>query len=116
MNNASAHQVFSKDRALHYYKWGNNCEAWSFVDTNQLSVKLENMPTGAEEELHYHREAQQFFQIIKGAAVFEVDDVITIVREGEGIHIQAGQKHRVTNKEEETLEFLVCSQPSTKSD
>ncbi|MEJ7681232.1 MAG: cupin domain-containing protein [Segetibacter sp.] len=77
---------------LKQYKWGNNCEAWNFVDNKDLSIKLESMPRGTEEVLHYHKLSQQFFYITKGKAVFEVDEVILIVHEGEGMHIEAGQK------------------------
>ena len=109
--------VVSTSRPLGYYKWGSNCEAWSFVENNVLSVKLERMPAGTEEVLHYHNLSQQFFYILKGRAVFEVDGVILIVHEGESLHIEAGRRHRIMNKEEEqTLEFLVCSQPSTTND
>ncbi len=75
------------------------------------------MPPGTEEVLHYHKLSQQFFYITKGKAFFEVDEVILIVHEGEGMHIEAGQKHRIMNKEEgRTLEFLVCSQPFAQND
>lgn len=74
------------------------------------------MPAGSEEVLHYHKVAQQFFYITKGKAVFEIDDVILIVHEGEGLLIEAGCKHRVMNKEEIILEFIVYSQPSAQED
>ena len=108
--------VVSKFHPLQQYKWGNNCEAWNFVDNTDISIKLESMPAGAEEVLHYHKQAQQFFYIVEGKAVFEVDDVILIVHQNEGLHVKAGQKHRIMNKEEKTLEFLVYSQPSTQDD
>lgn len=109
--------VVSTSRPLEYYKWGSNCEAWHFVDNKDLSVKFEKMPAGTEEVLHYHNHSQQFFYILKGRAVFEVDEVILIVHEGEGLHMEAGRQHRIMNKEEEqTLEFLICSQPSTTND
>lgn len=108
--------VVSRYYPLKQYKWGNNCEAWNFVDHKDLSVKLESMPPGTEEVLHYHKLSQQFFYITKGKAVFEADEVILIVYEGEGIHIEAGCKHRIMNKEEVTLEFIVCSRPSAHND
>ena len=113
----SAPSVVSRFLPLQQYIWGNNCKAWNFVDNKGLSIKCEEMPPKTEEVLHYHNYSQQFFYILKGKAVFEVDDVILIVHEGEGISIEPKQKHRIMNKEEEkTLEFLICSQPSTQSD
>lgn len=108
--------VVSAFRPLSHYEWGNNCEAWNLLDNKELSVKLEKMPGGTEEVLHFHNQSQQFFYILKGKAVFEVDEAILIVHEGEGLHIEAGRKHRIMNKDEDVLEFLVCSQPSTQFD
>jgi len=109
--------VVSASRPLNYYQWGSNCEAWSFVNNKELDVKLEKMPPATEEVLHYHNTSQQFFYLFHGRAVFEIDDVILLLRAGQGIHIEAGRRHRIMNKEEETvLQFLVCSQPSTEGD
>lgn len=109
--------VVSKFLPLQQYTWGNNCKAWNLADNKDLSVKLENMPPATEEALHYHNLSQQFFYILKGKAVFEVDDIILIVHEGEGLTIEPKQKHRIMNKgEEKILEFIVCSQPSAQND
>lgn len=116
MGNTIPPLVVSVSRPLDHYKWGNNCEAWKLVDDKGLSVKLEKMPPAAEEILHYHSLSQQFFYILRGRAVFEIDEVILIVHEGEGVSIDAGRRHRIMNKEDVMLEFLVCSQPSTEGD
>jgi mannose-6-phosphate isomerase-like protein (cupin superfamily) len=109
--------VVSIFHPLQYYKWGKDCEAWSFVDFKDLSVKFERMPAGTDEVLHYHNRSQQFFYILKGRGIFEVDEVILIMHEGEGLHIEPGRQHKIMNKEEDqTLEFLVCSQPSITDD
>lgn len=112
----SVPSVVSKFLTLQQF-WGNNCKAWNFVDNKDLSIKYEEMLPLTEEVLHYHNHSQQFFYILKGKAVFEVDDVILIVHEGEGIRIEPKQQHRIMNKDEEkSLEFMVCSQPSTQND
>ncbi|HSU51642.1 MAG TPA: cupin domain-containing protein [Segetibacter sp.] len=117
MENPIPPLVVSVSRPLDYYKWGNQCEAWKLADNKDLSIKLEKMPPGTEEVLHYHNFSQQFFYVLKGRAVFEIDGVILIVHEKEGLHIEAGRRHRIMNKEEDTaLEFLVCSQPSVGAD
>lgn len=116
MNTKNTPSVVSILHPLSQYKWGKNCEAWNFVDNDKLSVKLEKMDAGTEELLHYHHQSQQFFYILKGRAVFEIDEVILIVHEGEGVLIEEGSRHRIMNKEEQALEFLVCSQPSTRND
>lgn len=108
--------VVSQFHPLLQYNWGKDCKAWNLVDNKDLSIKLENMPAGTEEVLHYHKASQQFFYITKGKAVIEIDGVILIVHEGEGLLIEAGRKHRIMNKEEFNLEFIICSQPSAQND
>jgi len=106
----------NKHNALHHYKWGDNCDSWVFVDTNELSVKLELMPTQTAESLHYHKKSQQFFFILKGITTFEVDGEIFSVKENEGFHIPAGKKHRIINNSDSDIEFILSSQPSTNND
>lgn len=106
----------SKERSLKHYQWGNACEGWNLVDQSSLSVKQERMPAGTAEALHYHKHAQQFFFMLKGAATFEIENETIIIQEHEGIHIQAGQKHRIINHTETDIAFLLSSQPSTQND
>jgi mannose-6-phosphate isomerase-like protein (cupin superfamily) len=87
--------VTSKSHPLHHNQWGAGCSAWTLMNTEGLSIKQETMPARTEEHLHYHQKAQQFFYILKGEAVFEVDEVIIIVHKEEGIHIEAGRHHRI---------------------
>ena len=47
--------------ASEHYNWGNKCDAWKLLTTDQLSVIEERMPAGTEEMLHLHQKAQQFF-------------------------------------------------------
>jgi len=108
--------IASKDRPLKYYQWGNHCEGWNLVDESDFSVKLESMPPGTEETLHYHQQAQQFFFILKGSAFFEIDGKLTGLNEGQGMHIRPKIKHRIINRSDEELQFILCSQPSTQKD
>lgn len=101
---------------LMHYQWGNGCDGWNFVSEQTLSVKQEKMPAGTSEALHYHRLAQQFFFIIKGEALFEIDGHQVVVKEQEGIHIKPGQQHRIINQSGSSIEFILSSQPSTEGD
>lgn len=101
---------------IDHKQWGNGCHAYTLLNTEELSIKQEAMPAGTEEQLHYHQKAQQFFYILKGTAVFEVNEVIIMLHEQESIHIAAGKHHKIMNKHSIDLEFLVCSQPSTEND
>ena len=109
-------KAVSKYQPLRHYQWGDNCDGWNLVDEDHLSVKQELMPGGTKEIKHYHRAAQQFFYILKGKATFEIEDSVIEINGGEGLHIEAGKKHRIINEGKEDLEFILCSQPSTTND
>jgi mannose-6-phosphate isomerase-like protein (cupin superfamily) len=109
-------KAVSKYQPLKHYKWGSDFDGWNLVDGDALSVKQELMPAETKEVKHYHQTAQQFFYILKGKATFEIEDSIIEINEGEGLHVEAGKKHRILNASREDLEFILCSQPSTKND
>jgi mannose-6-phosphate isomerase-like protein (cupin superfamily) len=109
-------QKVSNYEPLSHYVWGGNCESWILVDSKSLSVKQELMPPQTGEVLHCHEKAQQFFFILKGIAIFEVEEQGFTLRAGQGLHIEAGKKHRIMNNTGEDLEFLLISQPSTSND
>lgn len=98
------------------YKWGNNCESWVLSDSPGLSVKQEKMPAGTREQLHYHEQATQFFFVLKGIALFYVEEEKIILKEQEGLTIEKGARHLVVNESNEPIEFLVISQPDTTND
>lgn len=108
--------VVSKHRPLLHYQWGADCDGWNLVDEKTLSIKQERMPVGASEARHYHQTAQQFFYILKGTALFEIDETFSNVHAGEGIYIKPGARHRIANNGDEDLEFILCSQPTTVGD
>lgn len=109
-------KAVSKYHPLQHYQWGNNCDGWNLVDEATLSIKQELMPAGTAEAKHFHQKAQQFFFILKGSAFFETADASVTINAGEGLRLPAGVWHRIINKTSEDLEFLLCSQPSTKDD
>ena len=109
-------KVMSKENCLEHYQWGDRCEAWNFVDDPEWTVKLETMPVGSSESKHAHRKARQFFFIIKGIAIFEIEAEIITVHAGQGIHIHSNQRHKIANGGQSELEFLLTSQPSTVHD
>lgn len=109
-------QAVNKNISLNHYKWGEDCDGWVLVETEGLSVKQEKMPAGTTEQLHYHKKSQQFFFILLGTATIEIEGEYIKVGEQEGIHIEAGRKHRIMNQTESDLEFVLSSQPTTAND
>ena len=108
--------VVSIHNSLTHYQWGNNCDGWNFVDEDSLSVKLERMPPNTSEQRHFHRHSQQFFYILKGEAVFEIQQDRISVKSEQGIRIAAVKEHRIINENDADLEFILTSQPSTVKD
>ncbi|HLY70880.1 MAG TPA: cupin domain-containing protein [Puia sp.] len=109
-------KAISKYNSLRHYQWGKNCDGWNFVDENSLSVKLEKMPPKTAEQKHYHQHSQQFFYVLTGEAVFEIQRERVVVKAEQGIHIAAGKEHRIINESNEDVEFILTSQPSTSGD
>jgi mannose-6-phosphate isomerase-like protein (cupin superfamily) len=107
--------IKNKENTKHYF-WGNNCESWILMDSENLSIKSEKMPANTCEKMHFHKNSQQFFYILKGKATFFIDEVQFEVGAQNGISIEPLQKHFIENNSSEILEFLVISNPSTNND
>lgn len=107
--------IRSKENSEHYY-WGQQCSGWHLVKSEQLSVIEELMPPNTSEKKHFHEHSQQFFRILKGVATFMLEHETVQVPAGQGIHIPPKTKHQIRNDQEENLEFIVISQPTTRGD
>ncbi len=105
----------SKATAEHY-TWGNSCDGWHLVKNSELSVIQERMPAGTAEARHFHRRAQQFFYILAGEAVMEVDGRSVVLAAGEALWIPAGTPHQMKNESCSDLHFLLISQPPSHGD
>ena len=81
-----------------------------------MSIIEESMPPNTSEVKHYHNKAQQFFYILKGNAVFELDNTTLHIGEREGIYIGRQVIHQIRNEGSTDLEFLVISEPTSKGD
>jgi mannose-6-phosphate isomerase-like protein (cupin superfamily) len=107
--------VVSRENAEHY-RWGVDCDAWHLVRDKNLAVIEEFMPPGAAEVRHHHEHAQQFFYILTGEVLMEIEGETTLVQAGTGIRIMPGIKHQVRNPSSEAVRFLVISQPPSRGD
>jgi mannose-6-phosphate isomerase-like protein (cupin superfamily) len=107
--------ITSKQNSEHYI-WGKNCDSWILLDSENLSIKQETIPPNSKEQLHFHKNAQQFFFILKGEATIILDGKVFEVAENSGFHIAPNKNHLVENKSDIDLEFLVISNPSTNND
>lgn len=92
------------------------CDGWHLVKDAALSVIEERMPPGSSEVPHSHRFAQQFFFILSGSLVMQVEAEEIQLRAGEGLRVPRGVPHRISNRSEEEARFLVISQPPSHGD
>jgi len=99
-----------------HYRWGDNCDAWYLVNDEQLSVIEELMPPGAAEIRHLHQKAQQFFYLLTGEVLMEVEGETTLLSAGSGIRVLAGQRHHIRNPSSGPVRFLVISHPRSHGD
>jgi len=105
----------SLDTAEHY-TWGGHCDGWHLVNRPHLSVIRERMPPGSAEVRHRHHQARQFFFVLSGVAVLEVDGSEYKLMAGEGLEVAPGVAHQMCNRSHEAVEFLVVSQPHSHGD
>ena len=102
----------NKDISDHY-TWGQNCDGWHLLKSQNMSIIQERMPPGTQEALHFHSKARQFFFVLSGAASFEADGEIMELNAQEGLHVKPKQKHKIASNGTEDLVFLVVSQPES---
>ncbi|HLZ42750.1 MAG TPA: cupin domain-containing protein [Candidatus Sulfotelmatobacter sp.] len=112
---SAAPVAISRDNAEHY-RWGVDCDGWYLVRDKSLSVIEEFMPPGAAEVRHYHEHAQQFFYILNGEVLMEVNGEKILLPAGTGIRILPGTHHQVRNPSSDAVRFLVISQPTSRGD
>ena len=99
-----------------HYTWGAACDGWHLVRDTSLSVILERLPPGASEMRHRHARARQFFYVLRGALLIEIEGDAHTLRAGDGIDIAPTLAHQVTCVGPEDAEFLVVSQPPSHGD
>jgi mannose-6-phosphate isomerase-like protein (cupin superfamily) len=112
---SGAHGPVSRENAEHY-RWGIDCDAWYLVNDEQLSVIEEFMPPGAAEIRHHHSKAQQFFYIVSGEVLMEVEGETVLLGAGSGIRVLPGKKHQIRNPSSVPVRFLVISHPRSHGD
>jgi mannose-6-phosphate isomerase-like protein (cupin superfamily) len=98
------------------YRWGDCCDGWYLVKNDRINVIQERMPPGSSETRHLHHRAQQFFFVLAGEAVLEVDGRELTLHEREGALVPAGTAHRMQNRSKRDLEIVVTSEPPSHGD
>jgi mannose-6-phosphate isomerase-like protein (cupin superfamily) len=107
-------------KTAEHYTWGGpqatDCDGWHLVKTPDHSIIEERMPPGTREQRHLHRHARQFFHVLDGELVLEVESEEFILSVGEGLEIAPGKVHQAINRSVTAVRFLVTSQPPSHGD
>lgn len=107
--------AISKATAEHYV-WGANCDGWHLVKQTGVSVIHERMPPGTSEVRHYHQKAWQFFFVLSGTAIFELNGEQHTLAAMQGIEVAPEAPHQMLNRSDGPVEFLVISLPPSHGD
>jgi quercetin dioxygenase-like cupin family protein len=107
--------VTSTANAEHYV-WGQSCDGWHLLASDDLSVIEERMPPGAFEQRHRHARARQFFYVLEGEAALELEGIVHHLHRGEGLHVAPGSAHQMRNESGAEVRFMVVSSPKSHGD
>lgn len=99
-----------------HYRWGEACDGWHLLAGDDLSVIEERMPPGTVEQRHRHSRARQFFYVLEGEAMLELEGSWHRLRRGEGLHVPPGAAHQMRNASAADVRFLVISAPKSHGD
>ncbi|MFI4940150.1 MAG: cupin domain-containing protein [Burkholderiales bacterium] len=108
-------QAIDRSSAEHY-TWGDVCDGWHLVKNAEMSVIAERVPPGAKETRHFHSTARQFFFILSGVAIIEINGQRVALSPGQGIEVAPGTPHQFINESSDDVHFLVVSHPGTRGD
>lgn len=76
------------------------------------SLAEASLQPGGKTERHYHRDCEEFYYLLEGVGLMEIDGVTRKVGPGDAILIPPGARHTIENlSETEALCFLCCCAP-----
>jgi len=87
--------IYTEDRP-----WG---KFEKFHENQECTVKLIYVNSNSRLSLQYHKHRREFWKIIKGKAIVEIDGKELLVKENENVNIPLGSKHRIKALEEDCI-------------
>jgi mannose-6-phosphate isomerase-like protein (cupin superfamily) len=81
-----------------------------------LSVIEECVPPGQSEKRHFHEASRQFFYILQGEAVLEIERSEFMLKTQQGIDVPPRAVHQFRNVFDSDVKFLVISMPKAHGD
>lgn len=88
----------------------------SILDRTNAPVELQSLaeatlPPGCATQRHYHKVSEEFYFILEGVGLMELDGETRAVTSGDAILIPRSAWHQITNQGDQTLRFLCCCAP-----
>jgi mannose-6-phosphate isomerase-like protein (cupin superfamily) len=104
-----------------HYTWASAtseklCDGWHLHRSEPLSVIEERMSPDTAEQRHLHQRTTQFFYVLAGELIIELDGQAHHLTPNIGLTIPAQSPHQVFNRGAEDARFLVISQPPSHGD
>ena len=86
----------------------------SLLDLSNAPVEKQSLaeavvPAGGATDRHYHKLSEEFYFVLNGKAMMEIEGVTQEIGEGGAVLIPAGAWHQITGIEE--TRFLCCCAP-----
>ncbi|HRJ71412.1 MAG TPA: cupin domain-containing protein [Terrimicrobiaceae bacterium] len=73
------------------------------------SLAEATVPAGGSTDRHYHKRSEEFYFLLEGEGIMEIDGETRDVVPGDAVLIPAGAWHQITASS--TLRFLCCCAP-----
>ena len=99
-----------------HYTWGDGCDGWHLVRTDEFSVIQERMPPKTSEAAHFHARSRQFFYVISGKLSILLDGKLFEITAEQGLEVASKVAHRVFNDTDADVRFIVTSTPPSHGD
>jgi mannose-6-phosphate isomerase-like protein (cupin superfamily) len=77
----------------------------------QQSLAEATVPAGTGTQRHFHRRSEEFYYILEGTGIMEVDGAERPVGPGDAILIPPGAWHHIRSDDRGRLRFLCCCAP-----
>ena len=81
------------------------------LGSRNLTVTWVEVPPGAEQRPHSHRDSEQVYVIVRGRGRMEVAGDVEEVSEGDLVFIPPAAEHGITNDGSETLTYVSAASP-----
>ena len=98
------------------FTWGEACDGWKLLEAADLHVVQERMPPATSELPHTHARVRQVYFVLEGEATVDLDGRCASVHAGEAVVIEPKTPHRISNRSDSALEFLVISSSPPRHD